>query len=230
MGLSYGQDFTKLHDRRCLLLLIAFCRPSHVWFSFPCKYWGPWTNLNLSRDPKTRDEILRQRDIALKYLHNVSEAWHLQKFLGGHAHCENPWSSLAWAELNLGECWEVRIDQCSLGLRSPKSDVPVLKPTKIVTTQETLAAGLVNCRCDGQHRHEHLEGAYKGRNLTSWAEDYPRKFCRVMVKLMLPEVKSSFPKKHVEEILAEEEDELDVPQNEPQHESEGVVAKQPEDA
>ena len=177
LGLSYGQDFTKLHDRRCLLLLIAFCRPSHVWFSFPCKYWGPWTNLNLSRDPKTRDEILRQRDIALKYLHNVSEAWHLQKFLGGHAHCENPWSSLAWAELNLGECWEVRIDQCSLGLRSPKSDVPVLKPTKIVTTQETLAAGLVNCRCDGQHRHEHLEGAYKGRNLTSWAEDYPRKFC-----------------------------------------------------
>ena len=54
-----------------------------------------------------------------------------------------------------------------------------------------------------------------------------------MVKLMLPKVKSSFPKRHVEEILAEEEDELDVPQNglgEPQHESEGVVAKQPEEA
>ena len=109
--------------------------------------------------------------------------------------------------------------------------MPIFKPTKIVTTQETLAAGLVNCRCDGQHQHEHLEGAGKGRNLTSWAEDYPWKFCRVMVKLMLPKVKSSFPKRHVEEILAE--DELDLPQNgldEPQHESEGVVAKQPEEA
>eukprot|EP00435_Cladocopium_sp_Y103_P016594 s2147_g4.t1 len=232
LGLNYGQDFTKLHDRRCLLLLIAFCRPSHVWFSFPCKCWGPWTNMNLNRDPKTRDEILKQRDIALKYLHNVSEAWHLQKFLGGHAHCENPWSSLAWAELNLGECWEVRIDQCSLGLRSPRSDVPIFKPTKIVTTQESLAAGLVNCRCDGKHRHEHLEGAYKGRNMTSWAEDYPRKFCRVMVKLMLPEVRSSFPKRHVEEILAGEEDELDVPQQDlavPEHGSEGVVAAQPDE-
>ena len=30
LGLQYGQDFTKLHDRRCLLLLIALCRPEHV--------------------------------------------------------------------------------------------------------------------------------------------------------------------------------------------------------
>ena len=35
LGLDHGQDFTRLHDRRCLLLLIAFVRPSHVWFSFP---------------------------------------------------------------------------------------------------------------------------------------------------------------------------------------------------
>lgn len=174
--------------------------------------------MNLNRDPKTRDEILKQRMIARKYLHNVSEAWHLQRHLGGHAHCENPLSSQAWAELNLGVCWEVRIDQCALGLRSPRSDVPILKPTRIVTTQESLAAGIASCRCDGRHRHEHLEGSYKGKNLTSWAENYPRKFCRTMVKFMLPEVKEKFPSKHVEEILAQEEDEVDGPQ----HELEGV--------
>ena len=218
LGLEYGQDFTRLHDRRCMLLLIAFVRPSHVWFSFPCKLWGAWTNMNLNKDPKTRDEILRQRTIARKYLHNVSEAWHLQKHLGGHAHCENPLSSQAWAELRLGECWEVRIDQCALGLRSPRSDVPILKPTRIVTTQESLAAGIASCRCDGRHRHEHLEGSYKGKNLTSWAENYPRKFCRTMVKYMLSEVKEKFPSKHVEEILAQEEDQVD----QPQHELEGV--------
>ena len=65
LGLSFGQHFIKLHDRRYLLLLIAFCRPSHLWFSFPCKYWGPWTIMNLNRDPKTRDEIPRQWDIVI---------------------------------------------------------------------------------------------------------------------------------------------------------------------
>ena len=39
-----------------------------------------------------------------------------------------------------------------------------------------------------------------------------------MVKFMLPEVKEKFPSKHVEEILAQEEDEVDGPQ----HELEGV--------
>ena len=52
LGLQYGQDFTKLHDRRCLLLLIALCRPEHVWFSFPCKPWGPWTRLNMKKGEK----------------------------------------------------------------------------------------------------------------------------------------------------------------------------------
>ena len=209
LGKAYGQDFTRLHDRQCLLQLIAYSRPDHLWFSFPCTCWSPWTHINMSRDPKTRDEILRQRKIALRYLHCVSECWHLQRNLGGHAHCENPLASQAWAELNLGRCWDVRVDQCALGLRSPKSDVPILKPTRIVTTQESLAQGLLTCRCDGKHQHEHLSGSYKGKNLTSWAESYPRKFCRTMVNLMLPHVSYAKPIKSAEEILAEEEDELE---------------------
>ena len=32
LGLDHGQDFTRVQDRRNLLLLIAFCRPRHVWF------------------------------------------------------------------------------------------------------------------------------------------------------------------------------------------------------
>ena len=61
LGLQYGQDFTKLHDRRCLLLLIALCRPEHVWFSFPCKPWGPWTRLNMSKSDKTFKKIMSDR-------------------------------------------------------------------------------------------------------------------------------------------------------------------------
>eukprot|EP00435_Cladocopium_sp_Y103_P059192 s521_g21.t1 len=173
LGLKDGQDFTKLHDRRCLLLLIAYCCPEHVWFSFPCKPWGPWTCLNLCKGDSTFEKIMGERAVARRYLHNVSEVWNLQCALGGHAHCENPLASQAWAELTLDDAWEVRVDQCALGLRSPKARASVLKPTKIVTTDEQLAAGLVTCRCDGKHQHEHLAGKFQGINLTSWAETHP---------------------------------------------------------
>lgn len=149
LGLDYGQDFTDLHGRRCLLLVIAWCRPDHVWFSFPCKYWGQWTHLNMSKEESTRQMIVEQQNIARRYLHNVSQAWHLQCLLGGQAHAENPFSSLAWAGLSLENAWEVRIDQCALGLRSPKADQLVLKPTRIVTSMPALASGLVKFRCDG---------------------------------------------------------------------------------
>ena len=220
LGLEYGQDFTRVHDRRCLLLLIAYCRPKHLWFSFPCKYWSPWTHLNMSKSKETHDEIVKQRDIARRYLHNVSEAWNLQRQLGGEAYAENPLSSQAWAELSLGSSWEVRIDQCALGLRSPKSDLPVLKPTRIVATQQAFVSGLVTCRCDGRHHHEHLAGTFKGKNLTSWAETYPNKFCKKMVELM-QKLDSPKVKPTIQEILAEDDEELEEEEEIPKLEGGG---------
>ena len=73
LGLEYGQDFARLQDRRNLLLLIAFCRPHHVWVSFPCKHWGPWSRFNMARSLEQKQEILSQRAKARRYLHNICE-------------------------------------------------------------------------------------------------------------------------------------------------------------
>ena len=43
IGLEYGQDLNRHTDRRLLMLLIAYCRPTDVWMSFPCGCWGPWS-------------------------------------------------------------------------------------------------------------------------------------------------------------------------------------------
>ena len=184
LGLEHGQDFHRVNDRRLLLLLIAYAQPDHVWFSWPCTHWGPWCNLNMSKSPEARDEILKERALARRYRPRVSEAWHWQKAFSGHCHAENPLSSLAWNELNIGDVWTCRIDQCALGLRSPKNGSMILKPTKIVSTQQSLIEELSTYRCHGNHPHEHLAGSFKGQNLTKWAETYPSKFCRVMVNGM----------------------------------------------
>ena len=129
----------------------------------------------------------------------------LQVGLGGQAHAENPLSSDAWDELHLGKCWSQRIDQCALGLRCPKTKLPVLKATGIVTSQESLAKRLVSCRCDGKHNHQHLEGNYRGQPLTRWAETYPNKFCRVMVECFQLQEPANNRNMPIEEVFAAED-------------------------
>ena len=78
-----------------------------------------------------------------------------------------------------------------------------------MTTLQEFAQGLVSCRCDGRHVHEHLAGKFKGRKLTSWAETYPLKFCKIIVKLMIPNgPDTTLRNEHVEDILVEDHDEL----------------------
>ena len=222
LGLKHGQDFNKLRDRRMLLYLIAWCRPEHVWFSFPCGCWGPWSRFNLPKGGPSETTVLQQRKIAKRHLSAVSEAWQLQRLFGGHCHAENPLTSEAWSQLQLLDFHEVRIDMCSLGMRCPKTNVPVLKPTKIVTTMPELAERLLKCRCDHLHQHAHLEGAYKGRNLSSWCEVYPSKFCRV-VSEVLSNCRAKSPR--LEDVLFDESDALEPADPEqPVPNSEGAVA------
>ena len=144
----------------------------------------------MARNEKCKESILAQRAVARRHLHAVSEAWALQTTLGGHCHAENPLSSEAWGELTLGDVYAVRVDQCALGLRCPKNRLPVLKPTQIATTQESLAEALACCRCDHRHEHGHLEGKYKGVNLSKVAETYPTKFCNVVSHLIVEDIRS----------------------------------------
>ena len=185
IGLEYGQDLNRHQDRRLLMLLIAYCRPTDVWISFPCGCWGPWSRFNMHRDEQLCEDTLAARHRARRHLSIVPEIWHFQQSLGHHAHIENPLTSDAWKELRLHNAYDVRIDQCSVGLRCPKTNNPILKPTRIVTTCREMAESLSHCRCDKKHEHAHLEGSYKGRPLTSYAETYPRKFCRRIASVIV---------------------------------------------
>jgi len=169
IGQAHGHDLNRLRDRQLLLCLIAWTRPKHVWYSWPCSDWGPWSRFNMARSDQMRSEIMSRRSQNLRHLHVVAEAWNLQNLLKGYNHCENPLSSDAWKELHLvGEVYDIRIDQCALGLRCPKTNKPVYKPTRIVTTSPELARELQKYRCDRNHDHGHLEGKYKGKNLSAW--------------------------------------------------------------
>ena len=98
--------------------------------------------------------------------------------LGGHAHGENPLSSEAWRHLCLGPAYETTVHMCSVGLKHPVTGEPILKPTRVVTSDEVLASRLEPCKCPGHSLHAHLEGSFRGAPLTKWAESYTPEFCR----------------------------------------------------
>ena len=140
----------------------------------------------MSRGPEAKQSVMSARQIGRKHLFAASEAWHFQVSIIGHdAHMENPLTSDAWKLLKLGQVYDLRVDQCALGLRCPKTNLPVLKPTRLVTSSNALAQALRNCRCDHKHEHAHLVGKFRGRNLTSYAESYPAKFCRAVSKALI---------------------------------------------
>eukprot|EP00438_Fugacium_kawagutii_P012099 Skav209448 [mRNA] locus=scaffold2199:144696:152896:- [translate_table: standard] len=146
IGQNLGQDLSRLRDRQLLLCLIARTRPTHVWYSWPCGDWGPWSRFNMARSSTLKEDIC------------------------------------------------------------PKTRLPVMKPTRIVTTSPELAKTLHRCRCDGKHQHAHLEGKFMGKNLSSLAEVYPKKFCRIVATALTEEAKTSPPKQHMwsEELFAAE--------------------------
>ena len=230
IGLAYGHDLNQLAHRRLLLLLIGYVRPRHVWYSFPCGSWGPWSRFNMSRSQKAREAIEHERSVARRHLRAVSECWALQTELGGHSHAENPQSSEAWRELDIREVYEVCVHQCALGLRCPKTNQPVKKPTRLVTTCVAFAQAMQTFRCDRQHNHAHLEGKFRGRNLTSYAEVYPKKFCREVAKCLL-HVSEDVRVNSVEELFADLSDDipdvhdLDVEPEEPTLDAESASSE-----
>ncbi|CAL1152848.1 unnamed protein product [Cladocopium goreaui] len=148
LGLNHGQDFNRLQDRRLLMYLLAVVRPKHVWFSFPCGCWGPWSRFNIAKGGKSESTVLQQRKEARRHLRAVSEAWQLQRLLGGHCHAENPLTSEAWSEIFVGEVFDVRIDMCSVGMRCPKTNVPqMLRLAKRCKSSAEMQTAIKQFKC-----------------------------------------------------------------------------------
>ena len=98
--------------------------------------------MNLARGGRSAQTVLSRRKKERGFLRLVEQAWALQTMQGGFVHAENPTGSQAWKELNLGVAYEVDIRMCPMKLGCAQTGIPVLKPTRVVTSDPGLVTAL----------------------------------------------------------------------------------------
>ena len=132
----------------------------------------------MSKGEALKQRILDRRASDMVFLRLFEQLWKLQMVLGGHIHGENPTGSEAWKHVLVGPAYEANFHMCALGLKHPENKLPIRKPTRVLTSDPELASALSACLCPGHKQgHASLEGSYRGKSVTAWAETYPWKFC-----------------------------------------------------
>ena len=164
-------------------------KPRWMWISTPCGPNSPLQNLN----QKTAEQIkkLKQKRRKAKAIirHAITLAEE-QVHRGGHVGWEWPRRNLAWHFPEVkrfldqlareGLRHQVHLDGCQVGVVSPDTHEPMLKPWRIETTCKHMGHAL-NRQCN--HEHEHVECV--GHDRPYHSALYPRKMCTIMSRVIM---------------------------------------------
>ena len=74
----------------------------------------------------------------------------------------------------------VDTDMCAHGLREPEWNMPIKKPTRLVTTSAKVAVKLQK-RCSGDHDHRTIEGTWKHDGKTVKASEFSAGYTKTFV-------------------------------------------------
>eukprot|EP00435_Cladocopium_sp_Y103_P020428 s2013_g5.t1 len=198
-GLSQG-DLQSAEGRKSLFAAVCRHRPKHVWVSPICKPWSSWSNLNCQKSLALWDKIHADRFDMLSQVALCLVLCRHQHRNGRHAHWEQPKGSHMFMLPYLNELFRYMLsakpDMCTAGdLRDPMNHKHMKKGMHILTTSRKLFDMLDPLRCQGQHEHQPMEGSTHVHGLsiarTMFSERYPRKFARLISKVLL---KRQFPR------------------------------------
>ena len=191
-GLHQG-DLSTSSGRAVLFEKICRHNPMNIWYSPICGPWSSWSALNASRsmEHQTRYQELRHANryqIALGivlYRHQVGK--------GRHFHWEQPARSLMMIHPGISEVHQhsqtCQFDMCRAGdLRDPNNHFAMKKGMQLLTTHAIIYKNLHGMTCRGDHQHQPIEGSIKIQGewklRTEFTEIYPRKFARMIAKLL----------------------------------------------
>ncbi len=194
-GLSEG-NLQEESSRRKLFQTMVRQKPQNLWYSPICAPWCAWSRFNCQRSLETSEKIMNDRWDNLWQLALAVVMFRFQSCSGRHFHLEQPFGS----SMLLVPCVHEIIqhsskccfDMCRLGsLSNPITLQPIRKRLVVLTTSRALHQFLDGKLCDRDHFHQHIAGSIRTtegiKPLSQYTENYPRKFARQVVKVLLNE-------------------------------------------
>ena len=186
-------DLQSVSGRQYVFQQVLERRPKSIWFSPTCGPWAGFSCLNGSKSMEAWDELQRTRLTHLEQIALGIVLFRHQRSVGQHFHWEQPRNSLMFRLPYLQEVLHylmaVDVDLCVAGdLRDPVNQLPIRKALTILSTSETVIQALTGLRCTGQHSHQPIEGITKfqgqSMNRSTFTEHYPRKFARLLARVL----------------------------------------------
>ena len=173
-----GWNFRLPHLRQASVEMLSRLAIKLVILSPPCTAFLELQRLwNYKR--MTRDAMERQWEEGMTYLRHSMECAAAQHAAGRHFAFEHPARASSWktAEVSrvasLSGVQVVVFDQCTVGLTSPKSGIPMRKRTRLMTNCPVLAQRFAGRMCDRSHQHQTIQGSEGGIRRSVWAQLYP---------------------------------------------------------
>ena len=189
VDLVYGMDLSSYTERKKWRVYVEERKPRVLVMGPPCTHFGPFANLNWKYP-----SFAAGYPISEELASFAAQLAHIQLKNGRDFIAKNHATSKLW---NLS-CWErirnhprvveVIHDQCMSGLTIPdihKNGKPILcrKATRFVASRRCLVAAL-DQRCNHDKKrfpHGVIEGQWKGKNISSMAQEWPAVLCRKIV-------------------------------------------------
>ena len=194
-GLSEG-DLSQSNNRKNLFKVIIKHKPRHAWYSPVCGPWCSWSHLNQNKSIDGYHRIVTQRSEALWQISLAVVLYQLQMSHQCHFHMEQPQGSQLWMHRCLDELishtLRCSFDMCVVGrLKDPTNALPIRKRLAVQTTSVALHSNLHGQWCPGTHTHQQISGKintiHGPMNRSKYTENYPPRFARQIVKILLKE-------------------------------------------
>ena len=194
-GRAQGDLKTK-EGRSVLFQMVWKQRPRHIWFSPTCGPWSAWNTFNEMRSIQLCEHVQRERERE-SHLFELALGvvlLRMSRQLGNHTHWEQPRKSIMFKTPLLQELYsytqEANFDMCRVGqLTCPETNKLIQKEMAVRTTSQEMYASLHGRVCRRDHEHRPIAGSVTtplGRiTVSSYTENYPRKFARQVAKVML---------------------------------------------
>ncbi|CAK9042305.1 Integrase catalytic domain-containing protein [Durusdinium trenchii] len=173
VDMRYGWDIGHPPHQKLLREVQEQFAPDTLMMSPNCR---PWSVSSNKREPEV---IQRERQAEMPCVKFCKESAVKQCQQKKHYVLEQPWSSALWHELHDMPGHPQRTDQCQFGAEDEEHR-PILKPTGLLS-DAPLHHVLRRC---GGHAGPHgwLQGQVQGKNRTTLAAVYPKKFCNALLK------------------------------------------------